>query len=388
MFCTSMPLVTRKFNYTTVCEKVKLVGNIRTRKLQQLSIFSEPPEPEANVYIKLRSDGASGYPYILSKEEEEMVTNGDSEAKVKLQEVLLYLYLKKEQGEDLPKTISIREFSELLFLKEEELDNMLQLLHSHHSMRMKTEVEKTAWRQTEKKNELEKEERYRTQEHPYLHYGTKENCLFTPILKKYQSCYYNYNMGQGLQYGQKIVFDCSFDEYMDVIQVRETANNLNGCISLNRRSRRPFSISFCNVEEGSRIIQYLKKFNPALGFDLPVHIHSNSYLNMFRKEEIVYLSPHVNQELVYHPEDIYVIGALSNNRRKLSLEKARAEGIRCAKVPIGVRQLVNKSNVLSIREVFQTLLSWKNQNIWSHQGDWPRKLQNHKIQKTKRWKSS
>ena len=63
------------------------------------------------------------------------------------------------------------------------------------------------------------------------------------------------------------------------------------------------------------------------------------------------MSPHVNKELEYHPDDVYILGAISQHKEPLSLKKAQYEGIRCARLPVGFQQWVRGNRTLSIHEV-------------------------------------
>lgn len=71
----------------------------------------------------------------------------------------------------------------------------------------------------------------------------------------------------------------------------------------------------------------------------------------------MYLSPHVNKELEYHPDDVYVLGGISKHKEPLSLKKAQFEGIRCARFPVGYQQWVRGSRILSIYELSTNITS-------------------------------
>lgn len=62
------------------------------------------------------------------------------------------------------------------------------------------------------------------------------------------------------------------------------------------------------------------------------------------REDIVYLSPYVHREFEYHPNDVYVLSALSSNK-PLCVKKARKEGVRCFKLPLSFYELQRKSRL-------------------------------------------
>lgn len=93
----------------------------------------------------------------------------------------------------------------------------------------------------------------------------------------------SYCLFQGLIFGQELVFDCSYDAYMTEFGFRTTASDIYHCIQLNRKNLRPFSFHFCNVSSNSQVMHFLKRRNPKFEFDLPVGIHSSSYLDLFER---------------------------------------------------------------------------------------------------------
>lgn len=70
---------------------------------------------------------------------------------------------------------------------------------------------------------------------------------------------------------------------MTTMELKATAKQLNDCIRLNRRSLRPFGLNFCNLESNGKLLRHLKLHNPAIENDLPVNLHSGSYLDLFRR---------------------------------------------------------------------------------------------------------
>lgn len=178
------------------------------------------------------------------------------------------------------------------------------------------------------------------------------------------------------------MFDCAYDKYMSYAQLRQTAKELNDCIRINRRSRRPFGLYFCNIQNDDRLLQHLHRLNPSLSYDVPIHVHTGSYLDLFYRYsvymrnvgfcisvcfiilrrsnyiasmiysgDIVYLTPYVKRELEYRPDEVYVLGALTFSEGNLSVKRAIQDGVRCAKLPLGYYQLLNQTSVLGIKEV-------------------------------------
>lgn len=322
---------------------------VQKRKLSELRAKQQPPFKRT---VKLVHSKVSDYPYVISKEIETLITAGDSQAKIKLQGLLLLLAFMRERGERLPEILDTQQFIEMTeCTSESEVHQLIEMYNVHgrkDTLSAKIKKDKKLHRHYETPSK-----------DSYLSYKSYFNSLFLPTVSKVdQSHYYNTNLIQGLRFGQQIVFDCAFDDYMTLIEIKTTAKLLNDCIRHNRRSFRPFGLNFCNVDSKGKLLHHLKLLNPAIEIDLPVNFYNSSYLDVFRREDIVYLSPFVHKEFEYHPKDVYVLSALSNNK-PLCVKKARNEGVRCFKLPLSFHEMLNKSR-LRIDEAFRKLLLKKN----------------------------
>ncbi|KAE8745340.1 hypothetical protein FOCC_FOCC007889 [Frankliniella occidentalis] len=266
-----------------------------TRNIRMFSSFVKS-HTLSDKRIKLVHNNKCGYPYAITEDQKLFITEGNPETNRKLQELLMFLYLKHERGDTLPKSITVLELTDLLNLSNTEVESKLQM-YERRREKLFTNANVTKNLYVRPKSRVEK----RTRGTGSIHDEPVRNSMFLPIIPRSQSLFYNINLGKGLSFGQQVVFDCSYDSYMSSAQLRETA-----------------------------------------------------------KEDIVYVSPHVSRELEYHPDDIYVIGALNRSEEKLALKKARLEGIRCARLPLNFRQLKRRNYVPSLWEMFERLLIEKN----------------------------
>lgn len=73
----------------------------------------------------------------------------------------------------------------------------------------------------------------------------------------------------------------------------------------------PYDLYFCNFNEGV-LKDYLKRHIPTIEEPaFPLNVHKESYLDLFPKDKIVYLTPHSKDTMeVYDHDAIYVIGAI------------------------------------------------------------------------------
>lgn len=340
--------------FTSACRHLSRI------KLCRYSTYTMPPLEWTNPNCFLKQSAGSWVPYEITPEKEELITGGDSKAKIKLQEVLLFIYLKKERGDTLPTRVSVNEFKELLCLDEKDRDYFLQCVYHRVENTKKHKKSKFLEKSGEHKPTLQ-------DPHSFLKYTLTNNTLFSPetLSISHRSHHDCSNLATGLSHGQKVVFDCSFETHMNYRQLRRVASELNYAIKVNRTQRRPFGFYFCNLDMDGQLIQHLRRMNKSFGFDLPVYLDTSSYLDLFFRSDIVYLSPHVPHELEYDPADIYVIGAVNSDER-LSSKKAAFDKVRCACLPLGFGQVVKQSSVLSIPDTLASILVKKNTGVWGH----------------------
>lgn len=73
----------------------------------------------------------------------------------------------------------------------------------------------------------------------------------------------------------------------------------------------PYDLHFCNFDEGV-LKDYLKRQIPTLEDPtFPINLHEESYLDLFPKDKLVYLTPHSNDTIEKYDHDaIYIIGAI------------------------------------------------------------------------------
>ncbi|XP_034251502.1 mitochondrial ribonuclease P protein 1 homolog [Thrips palmi] len=306
-------------------------------------------------------------PYLLTKEQEEHITQGDPELNQKLHALTLELYVKREKGGRLPETVSLDNLRIMLGLSVSRRKAFLNYLCNIEVLKK------------EKAKEPRKERFQRpisTSEHPWLEYRVHENCLFMRFFKQDRNQLYNLNALRGLQFGQKVIIDCSYDANMDEIAMKRAALQILKCYYSSRKSRRPFSLHICNLDVDSRVLYYLQKSHPGFDTSVPIDIHSGSYLELFDRKNLVYLSPHSDNELKYNTEDTYIIGAFvdfdTSHPLRLSAKKAAKENIRHAALPIDRYLKWRKgTKSLCINQCFDILLDVKNT------GDWSKALQAH-----------
>lgn len=160
-------------------------------------------------------------------------------------------------------------------------------------------------------------------------YELQYNSLFLRIYDTKINSFYNKKLIEALQFGQKIVIDCGYDQDMTGRENKNCAKQLMLVFAENRmhsgegeiRSLNmllllsvidPFDIHYANYNKESEIATGLLKYIPTLyDSDFPTSIHENSYLDVFPKEKLIYLTPHCRQEMeTFDHEAVYIVGGI------------------------------------------------------------------------------
>lgn len=173
-----------------------------------------------------------------------------------------------------------------------------------------------------------------------------------------------------MQFGQKLIFDCSYDSHMTDREAINAAKQLMLSFADNRVHDDPYDLHFCNANFDNTTMKYLHKHIPTLlDKEFPLNIHECSYMDLFPKEQLIYLTPHCRTDLVeYDPEAIYIVGAMVDkiNNEQLSLAKAKALGLRMARLPLD-RYLqfgAGSGKSLTLNQMTQILLDFKATQNW------------------------
>ncbi|GJN22088.1 hypothetical protein PR202_gb09621 [Eleusine coracana subsp. coracana] len=165
--------------------------------------------------------------------------------------------------------------------------------------------------------------------------------------------------------GQKVVLDLEFAQLMRPTEIHSLTKQIMYCYAVNRRSANPAHLwlTGCNGEMAT----HLQKLS---GYDKWfIEKEAKSYIEAFedRKENLVYLT--ADAETVLDDLDlskIYIIGGLvdRNKWKGITQEKAAAQGIQTAKLPIGNYLKLSSSQVLTVNQVFEILLKFVETRDW------------------------
>uniref|UniRef100_A0A182N921 RNA (guanine-9-)-methyltransferase domain-containing protein 1 n=1 Tax=Anopheles dirus TaxID=7168 RepID=A0A182N921_9DIPT len=205
-----------------------------------------------------------------------------------------------------------------------------------------------------------------TAENDHIVYGLFHNTMFLRIYDSKVDHFHNNRLVQAMQFGINLVIDCSYDDYMNDKEMRNTAKQLMLCFALNRSHDEPFNIHHCNANFGKTTMKQLEKHLVQIQQpDFPFNVTERSYTDLFPKERLVYLTPHCKNDLTeFDPDDIYIIGAMvdKSSQEPVSLGKAKKQGLRMARLPLDRYFQFKSGKSLTLDQMVAIMLELKASN--------------------------
>jgi len=235
----------------------------------------------------------------------DLITNGNEETLSKLKRLILEIDLLYESGEQIPNHLRVDQWQNLLQLN----TRSSRMKHLKYLFLIEKKKENRVVRKLEKR--AERLERYENEpENNHIEYGLTRNSMFHRIYEKQINCLYNYRLCEAMLYGQDILIDCSYDGHMSLKEQKNCAKQLLLMWSYNRTYKIPLNIKFCNVDKEGTVFKALAKTIPTIDEPtFPLNYTSKSYLELYPREKLVYLTPHCNEQLKqYNHDDVYIVG--------------------------------------------------------------------------------
>ncbi|KAL0443056.1 UNVERIFIED_CONTAM: tRNA methyltransferase 10A [Sesamum latifolium] len=165
--------------------------------------------------------------------------------------------------------------------------------------------------------------------------------------------------------GQNIVIDLEFSHLMSTNELHSLVQQIMYCYAINGRCVLPAHLwlTGCQGEMQNQLLRIP-------GYDKwVIEKEDRSYIEAFQdqKEKLVYLtadSETILDEL--DPKAVYIIGGLvDRNRWKgITMKKAKEQGIKTAKLPIGAYLKMSSSQVLTVNHVVEILLKFLETKDW------------------------
>lgn len=305
------------------------------------------------------------------------IANGDPELEHKLRIIAIETEVLRQEGRLVPDTSFLKDehWKELLNLpsrsgRTKYLQFLFKLCKKKESESAKKVEKQLAYEKAKsEKQAREKDETFEDFVHTY---DLSHNSIFLRFRDTTINHMYNNRLVQAIQFGQKLVIDCGYEQNMTKRENLNTAKQLMLLFADNRVHIDPFDLHFCNINPEGPLFQHLLKHIPTLlDKSFPINVHENSYTDLFPKEKLVYLTPHCQEVLHdYNHDDVYIVGGIVDrvNSEPLSLAKAKREGIRMAKFPFDkyLQWGAGSGKSLTINQCGLILLDLKCNNNWEN----------------------
>ncbi|XP_046391111.1 mitochondrial ribonuclease P protein 1 homolog [Ischnura elegans] len=312
-----------------------------------------------------KSDSDSGE-YVMDVDMTAL-TGGDAATEKRLKILMLEREVLKQEGFKVPTHMTTAHWQELLNLPTR--SSRKKFLSYLFGVEKKKENRK---RKKEEKIPVEEMDgdNDKSESADRITYGFRGSTIFLRIYDSTMDNFYNYNAIRAMMLGQKLVFDCSYDIHMTPRESKNCAKQLTLAFGDNRMNPDPFDLYLTGGSPDCRTLSYLKKCIPTMYDDIfPLNVTEKSYLDLFPKEKLVYLTPHCREELLEYDHDaVYIIGSMVDkvNNEPLSLAKAKREGLKMAKLPLD-RYLdwgSGGGKSLTLNQMLNILLVQKNVGDW------------------------
>ncbi|CAL1293338.1 unnamed protein product [Larinioides sclopetarius] len=291
----------------------------------------------------------------------------DLEKKKKILMILMEHEVSKLEGRKVPSKISIEDMKELLstysyssrvkymrFLAEKECKRIAERRRKETKI-----IEREKW--------LIEKENLKPAEH--IQYGIGHNTMVVRVRRSSIFRYAYQRLANSVLYGQKVVVDLDFDCFMRKQDCNNCGEQLLELYSANRKNVHPFDLTFCNADINSQTMSAFRKYMPNLyAPDNFITVTDMSYLDIYPKEKLVYITPYAKEPLkVYDHNAIYIIGGLVDKciREPVVLAKAKREQIRAVHLPYDEYLMWGRGNKsLPLNHILGILLEMKNTNDW------------------------
>ncbi|XP_015334057.1 tRNA methyltransferase 10 homolog C [Marmota marmota marmota] len=178
----------------------------------------------------------------------------------------------------------------------------------------------------------------------------------------------NWKGAQAMQFGQPLVFDMDFDNYMKPKELQNAVSQLLESEGWNRRNVDPFHIYFCNLKiDGAYQRELVKRYGEKWD-KLLLTATEKSHVDLFPKDNIIYLtadSPNVMT--TFKHDRIYVIGSFVDKNMQPGISLAKAKRLKLATECLPLDKYLQwdiGTKNLTLDQMMRILLCLKNTGSW------------------------
>jgi len=208
----------------------------------------------------------------------------------------------------------------------------------------------------------------------HIYYGLGENTILMRLPDQHMKRHYDWCGWREHIYGQPLVIDFSYLSNIKSLKHRKSMMKMEAAQAMmfNKQAKTPFALWFTGVDAETH--QQLREllFIEENGVNFPVEITSKHQLELFPKEQLVYLSPDSKHDLKkFSGDDVYVIGGLVDrgaDRRPVTLSSAKRDGIRHARFPM--KQVIGLKAELNVETCVGIMTDYKYSQDWFYSFRW------------------
>ncbi|XP_057367714.1 mitochondrial ribonuclease P protein 1 homolog [Daphnia carinata] len=320
----------------------------------------------------------SNHHVTLTEDVIKTLTGGDPDMVKRLKLAEFEYEVSKQEGARTPSELTLQHWKELLTLsstsKRKKYLLFLFKIEMTKLNRKNKKDEQKVKREAEKEAEKEAD-KLKDKNDEHIEYGLGKNTICLKIYETKMDHFHNTKMLKASIFDLPVVYDLSYDQHMTPQEQKNAAKQLVLSLVANREHDHPFPFQFCNVNFNGPVMKHLLKLVPSLyNPDFPVNISPKSYLDIFPRDKLIYLTPHCQNEMThFDPDSVYIVGCLvdKGESKAHSLAKAKRDNIQMAKLPLD-RYLSfggGSGKSLTLNAMINILLELK-----TH-GDWTKALQ-------------
>nr|XP_005548323.1 PREDICTED: mitochondrial ribonuclease P protein 1 [Macaca fascicularis] len=196
----------------------------------------------------------------------------------------------------------------------------------------------------------------------------QRNFLFLRLWDRNVNIAMGWKGAQAMQFGQPLVFDMAYENYMKPKELQYTISQLLESEGWNRRNVDPFHIYFCNLKTDSAYHRELVKRYEEKWDKLLLTATEKSHVDLFPKDSIIYLtadSPNVMT--TFRHDKVYIIGSFVDKMMQPGTSLAKAKRLKLATECLPLDKYLqwdtgNKN--LTLDQMMRILLCLKNTGNW------------------------
>lgn len=306
---------------------------------------------------------------------EELVKSDEDRERIKT--ILSEYELEKYNTSQVPTRISVEIMTDLLRSKTEH--DLVRLFKLYFRREVKKVVQK-ARHELEKK--LTRERLEKKFEKSVKRSGLEFGQNGAPVYAKWKTTMFiSFNreslrkandrlVRDASMFGPRLAIDFGFNqELLKTFAYHTLKTQLYFTINEIRNARIPFHLNLCNLERGSKLDEFFRTDMPYLFQPSSlINVTSQSYLDIFPKSNLVYLTPDSNRTLTrVDPEKVYIIGGFCDQfRHSQSHNKARSEGLPTFKLPLEQYFFFKQERTLTMNAVTGILCKYLEKPDWRY----------------------